>query len=1239
MRVVIDMQGLQASNAKRGIGRYTSDLIKHMLESNKNHEVILLLNGMLSDNIDGIRDEFSRYLPNESIVVWCGVGPVSAIDKSNDVRREISEKIREDFIAKMSPDVLLITSLFEGLPDDAVTSIGKFNTKIPTAVILYDLIPLIHKNIYLCNEVVESWYLNKIDSLRRANLLLSISNSSGSEAVRHLGFNESNVINISTACDEGFKKIDLTENERFELLNKYNLNSSFIMYTGGIDHRKNIEGLLKAYSLLSKNLRSKHQLAIVCSIQDVERDRLVKLCKEYGLNKQDVIFTGYIPESDLIGLYNCCDCFVFPSWHEGFGLPVLEAMRCGKAVIGGRLSSIPEVIGNEEALFDPYDSQQIADKMERLLTDNEFKKSLEKHAESQSLVFSWDISAMLAWESLEKFHENRSASKPPLSHFESDKRRRLAYVSPLPPAKSGIADYSAELISELTRHYIIDVIVEQDDKISDPYIIANCNVRTVDFFEKNSTDYDRILYHFGNSAFHGHMFKLLNDYPGVVVLHDFYISGVVAHIDLATAQFPGIWSQELHKSGGWPAVFMRYKAKDTADVVYKYPCNISVLQNSVGVIVHSDFSRRLASSLYGHTNVADWALIPHLRVPIYDVPRNKARKKLGINENAFVVCSFGLLGPTKLNHQLLSAWLNSSLSENEECHLVFVGENHNGKYGEDLLKAIKKSKNGKRVKITGWAEVEDYKMWLAAADIGVQLRTLSRGETSGTVLDCMNYGLATVVNANGSMSDIDDACVVKLADEFSDNDLIDVLTSLYNNIDYREKLKTAAITKIRTSHWPRNCAEEYKAAIETFYEESHHSAQKLISSIVRDTEGDISGEYLKLAMAISKNYEPEPRKKQLLIDVSELVQRDAKSGIQRVVRAILHQLLHNPPEGWVVEPVYATESSKGYRYARNFTCQFLEIPANWTEDSPIEAWQGDIFLGLDLQPNIVQSKQDFLRELYRRGIGVHFVVYDLLPILTPEVFFPGAKDTYEMWLNCITQFDGAICISQTVANELTSWVENHHPERSDSFDIEWFHLGADLVNSVPSNGEFVDSANVLSKMSKRTTFLMVSTIEPRKQHAQVLDAFELLWKNGRDINLVIVGKQGWMVEELIERLSNHNELNQRLFWISGVSDEYLEKIYRAADCLVIASTGEGFGLPLIEAAQYNVPLIARDIPVFREVAGENAFYFEGMSVTNLSEAIVEWLGLKSNAGVPDVAGLKWLTWEQSAKQLLSALLR
>ena len=167
---------------------------------------------------------------------------------------------------------------------------------------------------------------------------------------------------------------------------------------------------------------------------------------------------------------------------------------------------------------------------------------------------------------------------------------------------------------------------------------------------------------------------------------------------------------------------------------------------------------------------------------------------------------------------------------------------------------------------------------------------------------------------------------------------------------------------------------------------------------------------------------------------------------------------------------------------------------------------------------------------------------------------------------------------------------------------------------------------------------MVGTIETRKGHAQVVAAFENLWAHGIDANLVIVGRQGWNVDEFINRLRHHPELGRRLFWLEGISDEYLEKIYATCTCLIAASEGEGFGLPLIEAAQHKLPIIARDIPVFREVAGNHAFYFSGKEPTDLAGTVVRWLELHESGKNPDSDGMPWLSWRQSTERLLSIIL-
>ena len=162
---------------------------------------------------------------------------------------------------------------------------------------------------------------------------------------------------------------------------------------------------------MPKNLHDNYQLAIVCSIQPAARDSLTSLVLKVGLNKQQVVFTDYVPEADLISLYNLAILFVFPSWHEGFGLPLLEAMRCGAPAISSNLSSLPEVIGMQEAQFDPHNEQEMANLIEKGLMDDPFRQQLKDNAEKQPQKFSWDLTAQRAISAMEKAVESKQAEK------------------------------------------------------------------------------------------------------------------------------------------------------------------------------------------------------------------------------------------------------------------------------------------------------------------------------------------------------------------------------------------------------------------------------------------------------------------------------------------------------------------------------------------------------------------------------------------------------------------------------------------------------------------------------------------------------------------------------------------------------------------------------------------------------------------------------------------------------------
>ena len=1096
MRIVIDMQGAQTESRFRGIGRYTISLTKAMIQNRGPHEIILVFSHFFPETIEQLKAEFCTVLAPENIYIWAAPGPVSFIEQRNTARIIVAEKTREAFFISLKPDIILISSLFEGFIDGAVSSILSFNKKVPTAVILYDLIPLIYSCLYLDTPDLRRWYEEKITHLKKSDLLLSISESSKREALEYLGFSSNNVVNIGTSADSQFQKINITQPQKDFVRKKYQLEKDYLMYTGGSEPRKNIAGLIRSYALLKPEIRSKHQLAIVCPVTDEQKYALQSFAISVGLNEKELVLTGYIPDGDLIALYNLCRAFVFPSWHEGFGLPALEAMNCAVPVIASNKSSLPEVIGLKEALFDPLDDKAMAKKIEEVLTDAMFRNKILAHQKKQIKKFSWEKSAKKAINSLESFLKYNQ-TKPIDAQAAKPK---LAYISPLPPQKSGIADYSAELLPSLSKYYDIDVIIQQAD-ITDAWINNHCAIHDVQWFKENAAIYERILYHFGNSTFHEHMFDLLSKFPGVVILHDFYLGGVLSYM--------GILNLELYYAHGYKP----FVDKTKNNMCY-FPSNKRVLDTAKGIIVHSQHAKKLADKWYGKGFADDWETIPLLKVPCIINDKITLKAELGITKDAFVVCSFGMLAPTKQNQRLLAAWLASTLSQQKNSYLIFIGETHQGEYGHNLEASIKKSRVSAQIKITGWINMQDFKKYLNIADVGVQLRTMSRGEASAAVLDCMNYGLATIVNAHGAMADIDHDAVYKLQDEFTQEELVTALEELYKDKEKRKKLGKKARDIILKNHDPDKCASKYFASIEKEYKDASDSIlNKLISSICTDNTTLTNAELANISQSLAYNF-PFPKNKQrLFLDISGLVQIDAKSGIERVVRSLLQELLNNPPIGYSVEPIYAIANVQGYFYAHKFMAKLVNNSNIIFNDELIDFSANDIFLGLDLQHHLVCQQETFLQRLYHQGVSVYFIIYDLLPISFSGAFFNWMKELHTKWLEVITRFNGVICISAAVAQELEGWIVDNNIKQLLPFKTCHFHLGADIENSIPSKGRPQNYKSLLSELASKSSFLMVGTIEPRKAHKQVLAAFETLWQDELDINLVIVGKQGWLCKK------------------------------------------------------------------------------------------------------------------------------
>ena len=142
MRIVVDLQGAQSTGSRsRGIGRYSLSLALAMAKQKGSHEMFVALNGAFPETIDPIREAFAGLLPADNGVVWQGLTECRSIDTTRSWRRCSSELIRETFLASLAPDIIHVSSVFEGLTDYAVTSVGRIDTRCPIAVTLYDIIP------------------------------------------------------------------------------------------------------------------------------------------------------------------------------------------------------------------------------------------------------------------------------------------------------------------------------------------------------------------------------------------------------------------------------------------------------------------------------------------------------------------------------------------------------------------------------------------------------------------------------------------------------------------------------------------------------------------------------------------------------------------------------------------------------------------------------------------------------------------------------------------------------------------------------------------------------------------------------------------------------------------------------------------------------------------------------------------------------------------------------------------
>ncbi|OBS09992.1 glycosyltransferase [Acidihalobacter prosperus] len=1210
MRIVLDLQGAQTESRFRGIGRYSLSLAKAIARNRGEHEVIVALNGLFHETIEPVRAAFEGILPQENVRVWEVPGPTRATNPNNRQRRQVAERIREAFFASLDPDVVLITSLFEGYGDDAVTSVGELDGNTPVAVVLYDLIPLINPDEnYKSNDILREHYSRKIQSLKRSQQLLAISESARQEAIDAVGFDEHRVVNVSGAFDPSFHRLNLSEQEKGEVCRRVGITREFVMYTGGADDRKNLRRLIQAYAELPDGLRDIHQLVLAGKMPEGHAKDLLKTAKSCGLTDEEVVLTGYVEDDDLLKLYNSCALFVFPSLHEGFGLPPLEAMACGAPVIASNATSLPEVVGYEDALFDPCSVSSISRKMEQGLVDEDFRASLAAHAKSQIGKFSWDESAKRALRAVRVF--DRGSSVKGLAPVNVQKTSKFLQnnkkILVIKLDHMGDLLLAVPAITKLRARYpyaTIDAVVGSWNASIAEQIKVFDNLFFLDFFKKKSAESPS-----AKDSEIGEFLDRLGEYDIAIDLRRqrdtrFLLAKVKAKHKAGYQTFdPDIDDKLDVVLPSYPDIPFETTPLNRTSITVQMLRIIDALPEDI-----NDYVSLPALAERRKDDSSAVAIFPHAGNDVKEWGRENYRGLIEL-----------------LDQDARIEAINVYFASDDEARRFGLGSDgkitiHAGLEFSDLVQSLARNaicvaNNSLGVHLAGYLDLIVLGVYAGHETVAEWAPVFGDSYVVHESVSCSPCHIASRSDCQHEMR-----CLANISVEFVYNKVMEAVSSLR---DDRDASGSGAIqTSVSSAKSPDEIVTE------------------LLNSLADCGGGDFTdADKGRIARCVASNIVPVGQNRQLFVDVSALVHVDAKSGIQRVVRSVLGYLLNNEPSGYDVIPVYANADRLGYFRANAFSSSFLGEPAvGGLRDDAISFYPGDVFLGLDLHPHVVSAQRETLEQMRRHGVLIKFVVYDLLCVLMPHFFDDALVTAFRQWLEVVAASDEAVCISKAVADELTDWVDRNDPKRSRPLRISWFHLGADIENSSPSRGLPPDAEEVLRTATGRVNFLMVGTLEPRKGHAQALAAFEVLWEEGSTANLIIVGKEGWKTGELAERLRSHPEMNKRLFWLEGISDEYLERIYAASTCLIAASEGEGFGLPLIEAAQRHLPIIARDIPVFREVAGKHAYYFEGREPEALAKSVNQWLGLYDSNTYPQSSDIPWMTWSQSVEQLLSIIL-
>jgi glycosyltransferase involved in cell wall biosynthesis len=781
MYLAVDAQALQVGDVRgRGIGRYTSHLIRALADAS-GWRIEAVVNAALA-------------MPDPAALGRVAVRtfePLLPIDPST---RDANERYFGDWLSALGADAVLEPNVFEG-----EGLVPRFARPRPlVAGVVYDLIPLIFQERYLADPLVRRQYGARLRQLAAMDLLLAISECTRSDVVRLMRWSPTRVATIRGGADRG--TTSPTSGHSKETLTRLGIDRPFVLCVGGVDPRKNLAGALAAYAALSPATREDLLLVIVCALTAPQAADLDQQAASLGV-RGNVRLTGFLDDEQLYCLYEACRLMLFPSYYEGLGLPVLEALQAGAPVVATNRSAVPEFAGSVSRLVDPSSVDEMTAAIQAELAEPRDRHLAERRQFAAG--FRWSDTGRLTADAIVRAGRERTVRR-------SGRKPRVAWVSPFPPARSGISDYSTDLVDRLSADFEIEPVVSTDATTEGRLSTRLRVVRASEALERHvHVPYDLFVYHLGNSDLHVYELDLMQRQSGLIVLHDVQLGGLALRAS-AAGRWPGSLAAELEREGLVDlAAQLRRGEGDHDRIDASAGLYRGLIESSDGVVVHSAWSWR---------QVRPYADVPLFRIsmgvpPVPYEERASVRARLGLPPDSFTVATLGEVTPAKQVDRIIRAVAELPDPIRARLLLVVAGPVPVALEAE-LVSLAQQVGLARQVRFEGRVGMDRLVDLGRVADACVQLRFPTRGETSAALLRALAAGSACIVSDAGSFSELPADVVMRVTPApTAIEPLTAALVRLHDDQELRDRLRGRARSFAASSHSLDLAAAAYASAM------------------------------------------------------------------------------------------------------------------------------------------------------------------------------------------------------------------------------------------------------------------------------------------------------------------------------------------------------------------------------------------------------------------------------------------